>query len=50
MTKIVKVKKAKSGELYLQFTRKLLKELNWKTGDKIEWIANQDGSFTLKKE
>ena len=27
----------------------LLEEMGWKEGDELEWIDNNDGSFTLKK-
>ena len=29
--------------------QELLAELNWEPGDEVEWIDNQDGSFTVKK-
>ena len=29
--------------------QELLTELNWEPGDEVEWIDNQDGSFTVKK-
>jgi len=50
MIKTLIVKQNKEGQLYLKFPKKLLEKLNWKTGDKIEWIRNENGSFTLKKE
>lgn len=28
----------------------LLKETGWKEGDMLEWIDNEDGSFTLVKK
>ena len=28
----------------------LLKETGWKEGDVLEWIDNEDGSFTLVKK
>jgi len=43
------VKKNKEGHPYIQLPSRLLKELNWKLGEKLEWIDNQDGSYTLKK-
>jgi bifunctional DNA-binding transcriptional regulator/antitoxin component of YhaV-PrlF toxin-antitoxin module len=27
-----------------------MEELGWKEGDMIEWIPNDDGSFTLMKK
>jgi len=34
---------------FIKFPDKLLKELKWKEGDKIEWKENKDGSFSLFK-
>lgn len=33
----------------LTFPPEMLEELGWKEGDMLEWIDNNDGSFTLKK-
>lgn len=33
----------------LTFPDELMDKLGWKEGDTLEWIDNQDGSFTLKK-
>lgn len=33
----------------LTFPDELMDSLGWKEGDTLEWIDNQDGSFTLKK-
>jgi len=33
----------------LTFPDELLKEIGWKEGDVLEWIDNQDGSWTLTK-
>lgn len=33
----------------LTFPDELMDKLAWKEGDTLEWIDNQDGSFTLKK-
>ena len=38
-----------TGEYYFILPEKLLKKMNWKEGDDIEWINNKDGSVTLKK-
>ena len=50
MTCILKVKENKNKELYIQFPKKLLKKLNWTTGDKLNWTKNKDGSYTIEKE
>lgn len=34
----------------LQFPPDLLDKVNWKEGDIIEWIDNNDGSWQLKKK
>jgi len=34
----------------LTFPDKLMEELGWGEGDVLEWITNDDGSFTLKKK
>ncbi len=33
----------------LTFPPELLKEIGWEVGDSLEWIDNEDGSFTLRK-
>lgn len=33
----------------LTFPDELMDKLGWKEGDVLEWIDNDDGSFTLKK-
>ena len=33
----------------LTFPDELMDALDWHPGDMLEWIDNQDGSFTLKK-
>lgn len=39
-----------TGDLVLPFTEEILKELNWKEGDVLEWIDNKDGSWGLVKK
>ena len=34
----------------LTFPDELMEELGWREGDMLEWIPNDDGSFTLKKK
>jgi bifunctional DNA-binding transcriptional regulator/antitoxin component of YhaV-PrlF toxin-antitoxin module len=45
----VKIKKLEGGEHYFNLPEKLQKELGWEEGDTIEWVDNQDGSFSLSK-
>ena len=33
----------------ITFPDEMMKELGWKEGDVLEWIDNQDGSFSLVK-
>lgn len=37
-------------EYVLPFPDELMKELDWKSGDIINWIDNKDGSWTLRKK
>lgn len=37
-------------EYVLPFPDELMTELNWKSGDTINWIDNKDGSWTLRKK
>ena len=34
----------------LTFTPEILEATGWKEGDVLEWINNNDGSFTLVKQ
>ena len=34
----------------LTFPDELIEKLGWKENDVLQWIDNQDGSFTLKKK
>ena len=38
-----------SGDVFVSFPDDLLDAANLKEGDQVEWIDNNDGSFTLKK-
>ena len=38
------------GEFLLDLGDDLVNQLNWKIGDTITWIDNQDGTWTLKKK
>ena len=38
------------NDLIIKLPEELLEELKWFDGDKITWIDNNDGSFSLRKE
>lgn len=38
-----------NDEYYLEFDDFELRELNWESGDTLEWINNDNGSFTIRK-
>ena len=38
-----------TGECYVRFPDDLLEASNLKEGDTVEWIDNNDGSFTMRK-
>ena len=37
------------GELFFKIPDELILELGWEVDDKISWIDNNDGSFSLRK-
>lgn len=39
-----------SGDLYLQFTDELMDEMGWTVGDILQWIDNEDGTWSLRKK
>jgi hypothetical protein len=39
-----------SGDLVLPFTDEMLQIIGWKEGDVVEWIDNNDGTWSLKKQ
>ena len=38
------------GELFFKIPDELIEELGWEVDDKISWIDNNDGSFSLRKD
>jgi hypothetical protein len=38
-----------TGDAIIQFPEDFLAETNWQEGDKLRWIDNGDGSWTLEK-
>lgn len=45
----MKIEQNEDGERYFLSPDELHKDLLWNEGDTIEWIDNNDGSWTLKK-
>jgi len=39
-----------TDEYYLQFDDSELQQLGWSIGDKVEWVDNKDGSWTIRKK
>jgi hypothetical protein len=44
---ILDVQKAEDGECFIQLNEEILALSGFKEGDKIKWVDNLDGSFTL---
>jgi hypothetical protein len=38
------------GNLYVELPDALLNQMGWATGDTLEWLDNQDGTFTITKK
>ena len=38
------------GEMLLDLGDELCEHMDWKEGDTLEWIDNQDGTWTLRKK
>jgi len=41
------VKEDNNGELFIEFPQDMINELNWTEGTRLEWIDNNDGTFSL---
>jgi len=37
------------GELILPFDENTLDDMGWEVGDTLQWIDNNDGTFSIKK-
>ena len=37
------------GEMILDLGDEICEQLGWQPGDALEWIDNQDGTWTLRK-
>jgi hypothetical protein len=40
----------KTKELFLEFPPDAINQVGWAEGDDLEWIDNEDGSFTIQKK
>jgi hypothetical protein len=47
---IITLEKDENGDLILPLGDELCAEAGWKIGDTIEWIDNENGSWTLRKK
>jgi hypothetical protein len=47
---IITLETDENGDLVLPLGDELCNEVGWKIGDTIEWIDNEDGSWTLRKK
>lgn len=47
---IVTLETDENGELILPLSDELCAEAGWKIGDTLEWIDNEDGTWTLRKK
>jgi len=50
MSYIIPIEEDDDGELLITFPDELMEKMNWQVGDTIEWIDNENGSWTLKKK
>ena len=39
-----------TGDLLLPLPQEMLDDLDWKEGDVLQWIDNNDGTFSIKKK
>ena len=39
-----------TGDCILEFPDDMMESAGWKEGDTLEWIDNEDGSWTLRKK
>ena len=44
---ILDVQKAEDGEFFIQLNEEILELSGFKEGDKVKWVDNLDGSFTI---
>jgi hypothetical protein len=49
-TIITLVEDPETGDLILPLDHEIFAEMGWQIGDVVEWIDNNDGSWTLRKK
>jgi len=49
MTWTVPIQSDSDGEFIIEFPEDMMEELNWEIGDKLQWIDNGDGTYSIKK-
>jgi len=45
----IEIQDNSDGELFFEIPPALLEDLGWEEGDKVKFIPNENGSFTIKK-
>jgi bifunctional DNA-binding transcriptional regulator/antitoxin component of YhaV-PrlF toxin-antitoxin module len=45
----IEIQENSLGELFFEIPPALLEDLGWKEGDKVKFIPNENGTFTIKK-
>lgn len=38
-----------NDEAYMTFPEEMITELGWEIGDKVSWIDNKDGTYSITK-
>jgi hypothetical protein len=46
----VTLETAENGDLVLPLNDEIFADLGWQIGDTVEWVDNEDGSWTLRKK
>lgn len=49
MKHIVTLEEDDNGDLVLPLSEEILEQVGWQIGDTIQWIDNNDGTWTMKK-
>jgi bifunctional DNA-binding transcriptional regulator/antitoxin component of YhaV-PrlF toxin-antitoxin module len=45
----IEIQDNSDGELFFEIPPALLEDLGWEEGDKVKFIPNENGTFTIKK-
>ena len=45
----IEIQENSLGELFFEIPPALLEDLGWEEGDKVKFIPNENGTFTIKK-